>query len=236
MKATPEQVLAANTSTQQHINLVRQLLRVAANELLVRGELHDQSKFSDAEIEMFARYTPRLKQMTYGSDEYNQCLQEMKEGGLAHHYANNRHHPEHFRRGIYGMNLFDVLEMFIDWLASTKRHADGDIRRSIEVNETRFAMQSQLVSIFHNTVGVFEPVKPQSVCNRARNDYALDALECAFFSSVGGTSVPEEMQAPKYIAEDDREEYLFAYRAAARETYGSLPVPEHEAHRTGGKQ
>ena len=32
--------------------------------------------------------------LTYGSDEYKACLTEMKPA-LDHHYAANRHHPEH---------------------------------------------------------------------------------------------------------------------------------------------
>lgn len=150
--------LEANASTQAHIDLVRRLLRAAAFELIVRGEVHDRSKFSPEEVDMFARFTPRLRGMTYDSPEYRACLAEMKaHGGLQHHYANNRHHPEFFADGIDGMDLFDVLEMFVDWAASTRRHADGDIMSSIEKNRARFGMSDQLVSIFRNTVRNFSP-------------------------------------------------------------------------------
>ncbi len=152
MQATPEQILEANTKTQEHINLVRQFLRIAATEILKRGEVHDQSKFSEAEVEMYARFTPRLRGVTYGSPEYKTCLAEMlASGGLEHHYKNNRHHPEFHPSGIDGMNLIDVLEMYIDWLASTRRHADGDIQKSIDTNKGRFQMSDQLVAIFRNT-------------------------------------------------------------------------------------
>lgn len=155
-----EEFLSANTATQAHINLVRKYLRIFAVELLTRGEEHDLSKFSPAEVEMYASYTPKLRGMTYGSDEYKQCLKEMKEhGGLEHHYLNNRHHPEHFPSGIAGMNLIDVVEMFLDWLASTKRHADGDIMQSIQKNRERFAMSDQLVAIFMNTASLMEGPK-----------------------------------------------------------------------------
>lgn len=53
---------------------------------------------------------------------------------------------------VNGMNLFDLLEMFIDWAAACQRHADGDINRSIEINQTRFNLSPQLVEIFKNTV------------------------------------------------------------------------------------
>lgn len=71
---------------------------------------------------------------------------------LDHHYANNRHHPEHHQGGIDGMNLLDVLEMWIDWYCSSMRHADGSMEKSITVNEKRFSMNPQLVAIFRNTL------------------------------------------------------------------------------------
>ena len=53
---------------------------------------------------------------------------------------------------INQMNLFDLIEMFIDWNAACQRHADGDINKSIELNTARFALSPQLVETFKNTV------------------------------------------------------------------------------------
>ena len=53
---------------------------------------------------------------------------------------------------INKMNLFDLLEMFIDWTAASQRHADGDINRSIEINTDRFALSPQLIEVFKNTI------------------------------------------------------------------------------------
>jgi hypothetical protein len=53
--------------------------------------------------------------------------------------------------GINGMSLLDLVEMFCDWKAATERHADGDIKRSIEINQKRFNMTPQLASILENT-------------------------------------------------------------------------------------
>ncbi len=148
--------LVTNAATQAHINLVRIYLRRAAVELLQRGEVHDLSKFSPEEVKAFTEFTPKLSGSTYGSDEYKSFLRDMKPA-LDSHYRNNRHHPEHFDRGVNGMTLFDVLEMFLDWLASTQRHADGDIKRSIEINAIRFNMSDQLIDIFRNTAAAFDP-------------------------------------------------------------------------------
>jgi hypothetical protein len=143
-------------ATYEHIDKIRELLRLFANELLARGETHDRSKLAPAESAVFAEFSPKLKGCTYGSDEYRGFLAAMKPA-LDHHYANNRHHPEHHapedpKLGIDRMNMIDVLEMFIDWRASSMRHADGDMGKSIDINEKRFAMSPQLAAIFRNTL------------------------------------------------------------------------------------
>ncbi len=71
--------------------------------------------------------------------------------GLDHHYAANSHHPEHFKNGVDDMNLMDLVEMFCDWIAATRRHADGNIFNSIRHNKDRFKLSDQLVSILGNT-------------------------------------------------------------------------------------
>lgn len=148
-------VAEAKVATYEHIDKIRELLRLFADELLARGETHDRSKLSPAEADVFAEFTPRLKGLTYGSDEYKQCLVEMQPA-LVHHYANNRHHPEHHEGGVRGMNLLDVLEMWIDWRASSMRHADGDMRKSLEINRKRFEIGDELHAVFVNTLDDLE--------------------------------------------------------------------------------
>lgn len=139
--------------TYEHIGVVRRNLMVIVKELLDRADGHDASKLEDPELATFNEYTSKLKHSTYGSEEYKGFLVGMGEG-LTHHYASNRHHPEHHQDGIAGMNLVDLVEMICDWLAATKRHADGDIRRSIDVNQERFGYDDQVKAILHNTVDV----------------------------------------------------------------------------------
>lgn len=141
--------------TYEHIGVVREYLTMIVAELLVRAVEHDASKLVDPELDTFDKFTPMLRDTTFGSDEYKGYLREMGEG-LKHHYAENRHHPEHHADGIRGMNLIDLVEMICDWLAATKRHADGDIRRSIEQNQGRFGYSDELKQILLNTVEVLE--------------------------------------------------------------------------------
>lgn len=125
---------------------MRNYLNTVIKELIDRQEHHDQSKLQPPESDIFEIYTPKLRGITYGSEEYRQCLGEMKPA-LDHHNAVNRHHPEHFGTGINEMTLIDLIEMLCDWKAAGMRHNDGDIFQSIYKNKARFGISDQLESI-----------------------------------------------------------------------------------------
>ena len=137
--------------TREHIAKVGELLTKLQVKLEDRKRLHDDSKLKDPEKAIFDEFTPKLKSCTYGSDEYKGYLESMKIA-LDHHYAENRHHPEHFENGIQDMNIVDICEMIADWKAASLRHADGDIMKSIEINQKRFGYSDELKSILINTV------------------------------------------------------------------------------------
>ena len=141
----------------KHIAQVQELLLQVINELSKRAIDHDKSKLEDPEKSTFEIYTPKLKGTTYGSEQYNCFLKEMKPA-LDHHYEKNSHHPEHYigKGGINGMDLIDLVEMFCDWKAATLRHADGNLKKSIEHNQERFNISDQLTQIFKNTVKYVE--------------------------------------------------------------------------------
>lgn len=141
---------ATNFDTMLHIERVRDLLNWCVTDLLLRGTRHDQSKLESPEVEAFTEFTSKLAASTYGSEEYEKFKLAMKPA-LDHHYANNRHHPEHFKNGVNDMNLFDIVEMLMDWKAASERHHNGNILKSIEVNAKRFGLDSQLVRILENT-------------------------------------------------------------------------------------
>ena len=140
----------SKADTLLHIKRVNQLLTEASVELINRANVHDNSKLESPEKEFFDEYTPKLKNSTYGSDEYKEFLSKLKVG-LDHHYLNNSHHPEHYLNGINGFNLFDLIEMFFDRKAAGERHDDGNIYKSIKINKDRFNMSDQIVEIFNNT-------------------------------------------------------------------------------------
>lgn len=148
--------------TWQHIHTVQGYIAQVVTDLQGRAHRHDQSKLVEPEVSTFDEYTPKLKASTYGSDEYKSFLAGMGEG-LAHHYAVNDHHPEHFEwegathgaRGIEAMDLVQITEMLCDWKAATTRHADGDLRRSIEQNAERFGYGDEMKRLLLNTAQSF---------------------------------------------------------------------------------
>lgn len=151
MKHLTKDEKATNYETLQHINVVRNFLNIIVREILERGENHDSSKLEDPELPIFTEYTKKLADTTYDSEDYKKYLQEMKPA-LDHHYAKNRHHPEHHKDGINDMTLIDLIEMLCDWMAATQRHHDGNILKSLEINSKRFNVSEQLNKILHNTV------------------------------------------------------------------------------------
>lgn len=137
--------------TLEHIGMVRKFMAEIMLSLRARKVSHDASKLVSPEKDAFDVLTPRLKGLTYGSDEYRACLKEMKPA-IQHHYEHNTHHPEHWANGVDDMDLLDVVEMLCDWKAAGMRHADGDMLKSLEINRERFKLSDQLYKILLNTV------------------------------------------------------------------------------------
>jgi hypothetical protein len=140
--------------TLKHSLRVGALVVEVIQELSARSVRHDLSKIGPEEREVFDEFSPKLKTSTYGSDEYRGYLASMKPA-LDHHYAENRHHPEHFPNGVNDMTLADLVEMLADWKAAGERHADGSMRRSLELQKDRFGLSDQLVGILENTARHF---------------------------------------------------------------------------------
>lgn len=140
----------SRVDTYAHIATVREYMTKIIANLMWRANDHDLSKLSEPELSVFDVVTPKLRELTYNSPEYKASLAEMGDA-LKHHYSVNDHHPEHFENGIAGMDLMQVMEMLCDWKAATLRHADGDLRKSIEQNAARFGYGWDVRDLLMNT-------------------------------------------------------------------------------------
>jgi hypothetical protein len=174
----------STADTLKHSLRVGELLGPLIHDLVDRSVRHDRSKTEPPELDLFNEFTPKLRDSTYGSEEYEGLFLAAMEG-LKHHYASNRHHPEHFTYGINGMTLVDLVEMLVDWKAASERHATGDLRKSLAIQRDRFSIGDQLLQILTNTaahygwLGVQPAVTgPRETCGVAGRAPNGDALSC----------------------------------------------------------
>lgn len=137
--------------TLEHIGKVQDRVQEVCNNLTVRAVRHDLSKLAEPEKSGYDRLTEQLSTLVYGSEEYKAAL-VAGEPTIAHHYAHNSHHPEHYENGIAGMSLLDIVEMLCDWKAASERTKQGSIAQSLEHNQKRFNISDQLAAILENTV------------------------------------------------------------------------------------
>jgi hypothetical protein len=144
--------------TQAHINRVGDFLETAIQNLWDRKYRHDASKMVEPELSAFNIATPKLANLEYGSEEYKQSLRDLGPA-LAHHFAENDHHPEHFENGVRGMSLMALIEMLCDWRAASERvkqRTDDpekvvSFESGLVFNKERFGISDDLYEILLNT-------------------------------------------------------------------------------------
>lgn len=136
--------------THDHIEKVRTHIHAVIENLADRNNNHDASKLQEPELSGYESLQTRLADVEYGSEEYYLALRSARDT-IAHHYAHNTHHPEHWPNGIDGMSLLDIIEMLCDWKAASERTKNGTMVKSLEVNFERFQIGKQLQSILINT-------------------------------------------------------------------------------------
>jgi hypothetical protein len=147
---TSERGYSSRAATLAHIQQVRDQIGLFVTVMLQRGSVHDASKLTAAEKPALDAVIPLLRGVSYGSAEYKTLLESIRPA-LQHHYAQNSHHPEHYvGNGIAGMDLFDLVEMMCDWIASAGRNPGDGVKLSHNVE--LFGIEPQLASILANTL------------------------------------------------------------------------------------
>lgn len=140
----------SSADTMEHIAKVVLYGEKFTDTLRQQLEKHDASKLREPEKSAFDQISSALRALSYGTPEYKRSL-ESQQHAISEHYKNNTHHPEHYKDGVSGMNLFDIIEMLIDWKAASERTKNGDFETSLSKQKKRFDLSPQLVSIFENT-------------------------------------------------------------------------------------
>ena len=148
--------MADSTSeTKRHNRAVKELLKKAALILVYRGERHDLDKLQKPDKAGWDRATPRLD-VEFGTPAYFDHLRNNLQDVLQRHYEVSDHHPEHFERGVWEMNLLNLLEWLIDVADVCKQHGGGDVLESLRISAKRFKIEPQLESVLINTLRELE--------------------------------------------------------------------------------
>lgn len=135
----------------KHKLVLKALLYNLANQLKERADKHDDSKYEKEEKDVFESIDNIKREDFDTYEQYYNCTKPLIQKALDHHYANNRHHPEHFENGVNDMNLLDVLEMVVDWDTSAScRGTELDTNYSFK----RFKIEPQLQKIILNTLKI----------------------------------------------------------------------------------
>jgi hypothetical protein len=85
----------STADTRAHIDLVQMHIKQISFMLQHRASAHDASKLEEPEKSGFDQLVTRLADVEYGTDAYRAALAEAAPA-IAHHYAHNSHHPEHW--------------------------------------------------------------------------------------------------------------------------------------------
>jgi len=137
--------------TRDHIARVKELAEACIARLEAQVAGHDASKLEPPEAELYDKYGNLLHGVPYESPEYRAILGLLRPA-IDHHFAHNRHHPEHFPEGIRGMDLVDLLEMAVDWKAASERGGGMDLDKGMLVNKRKFGLSDDLAQVILNTM------------------------------------------------------------------------------------
>lgn len=127
----------------EHRTLVRQQMRRLAHALLEAADVHDLSKFAPAEFLGFANLGRAVRDMEFGSPEYEMAM-KMYADTIALHHADNPHHPEcHPYGGIKVMNLVEIIEMVADWGAAAATYRNASFGKGVKIQTKRHNLDPQ---------------------------------------------------------------------------------------------
>ena len=149
-KPTEEELDNYLEDTHAHIKLVQNQMNKAIIFLKTQSVVHDRSKFTDEEAEIYAVVTPEFAKYDYGTPEHK-AVGDKLGPAWEHHLENNPHHPEYHENGVDGMDLLYIIEMLCDWKAASMRNPNQDFKKSLQLNLDKKKIAPQLQSIMINT-------------------------------------------------------------------------------------
>lgn len=126
-------------------------------DLAFRASVHDNSKFSPEEFDLYEAAYPELQKHAYGSPEYKAATAKLGPA-WKHHCAVNDHHPEYFKQGVADMHFIQASEMLCDWLAASDR-SQTPFSVGLAMNKVKFSLDDDFLKMLTNTVKLIAPDK-----------------------------------------------------------------------------
>ncbi len=141
--------MSFNTMHQEHLRRIQNKLNKAGNELIYRGEVHDQDKTENKTVnKAYEEHFAKLKEIEFGTEQYKQY--ELDHFNKAHEiHAQNRHHFYSHRNNIDDINLLDMIEAIVDISESSKQYGNGDY---IESMRSKGLFDYSLEELIINTI------------------------------------------------------------------------------------
>jgi hypothetical protein len=148
------------TTVMIHKAAVETKMKKLSREIRERGSRHDNSKLSDMERPHLEQQPTTIKvQKVCETDD--SCTEEYDNAltafhvGMIQHYKNNDHHIEHFQKGVYDMNLVQLLEYVCDVVARAEE-SNLPISDMIKMTSTIHENDPVLYEILMNTVPLIQ--------------------------------------------------------------------------------
>ena len=105
-------------------------------ELARRCIVHDNSKLTDEEINLFLQLSEEVS-------GHKRQLTEQHKALLAVHWKNNRHHPE-YHDNCNNMSEIDIIEMVCDWSARSMQFKNNAVEYAVETARKRFSFNDEM--------------------------------------------------------------------------------------------
>lgn len=112
---------------------------VLAIELVERAIIHDNSKFTDEEMDALGKLY-ETKEPLVNPDH---ILEDSDKDLIRTHWKNNRHHPEYFDK-ITDMMEIDIIEMVCDWYARSNQFGTDLMEFVHKRQENRFHFPNEI--------------------------------------------------------------------------------------------
>jgi hypothetical protein len=119
-------------------------------QLLHRALVHDLSKFNPDESGLMSQKIHLKKRTDYTDKKEYQKQLDFIGSSLKEHFKRNSHHPEHHEKGVQGMNWLDLMELLIDWWASSHSNANGNPFKSLASAGKKYEVPAEICEVFWN--------------------------------------------------------------------------------------